>query len=107
MWANWVNLVLGIWLIVAGFVLKTPPKTANFWNDLIVGIIVAILAYISTTTKRVICWINVVLGIWLIIAAFLPSIVGTKTGNLWNDLIVGIVVLIVAIIAALQKPKAA
>ncbi len=33
-------------------------------------------------------WTNGVLGIWLVVAAFLPL---SATGNLWDNLIVGIV----------------
>ncbi len=106
MWMNWVNFVLGIWLVIAAFIPSiTTSKTTSFWNDLIVGIVVAILAYLATTKKKAICWVNVIAGIWLIIAAFIPSIVGSKSGNLWNDLIVGLIVLVISLVAALQKPK--
>jgi len=34
-------------------------------------------------------WTNGILGLWLVIAAFLPF---SATGNLWDDLIVGVIV---------------
>ena len=106
MWANWVNFVLGIWLVIAGFIPSiTTSKTASLWNDLIVGILVLIFAFVAISAKKALCWVNVVMGIWLIIAAFIPGIVGKKSGNLWNDLISGIIILAIALIAALQKPK--
>ncbi len=104
MWANWVNIILGLWMIIAAFIPSiVSKKTPSMWNDIIIGIIIAIVAYIAATAKKPICWINVIMGVWLIIAGFIPSIVSKKTGNLWNDLIVGIIVLIVAGIAAFQK----
>ena len=41
---DWINTVLGIWLIVAPFILSYTGVTAALWNDIIVGIVVAVLA---------------------------------------------------------------
>ncbi len=107
MWQDWVNVILGIWLIIAGFIPSiTASKGASLWNDLIVGIIVLILAA-WVAKSRWPEWINVILGIWLIIAAFIPSIVASKSGNMWNDIIVGILIVIFGIWAALMKPSQA
>ncbi|HHE04953.1 MAG TPA: hypothetical protein ENL19_02695 [candidate division WOR-3 bacterium] len=65
--------------------------------------LVAIFAFIAVGAKKAICWINGIMGIWLIIAAFIPGIVANKTGNLWNNLISGIIILVVGLVAALQK----
>lgn len=43
-WINWVNVLAGIWLIIAPFVLRY-STAASFWNDVIVGIIVAAVAF--------------------------------------------------------------
>ncbi|OQX87183.1 hypothetical protein B6D60_04505 [candidate division KSB1 bacterium 4484_87] len=66
MWQAWVNGILGIWLIIAAFLIG---KKA--WQG----------------------WTAVIFGIWLVIAAFIPSL-QAHTGNLWNDLIVGIIIAI-------------
>jgi len=50
LWAMWVNLVCGLWLVAAPFLFGFPTGTAAMWNSIIVGIIVVILSYISTTT---------------------------------------------------------
>lgn len=47
--SSWYNLIFGLWLIVAPFVLNY-THTAAFWNEIIVGIIVAVLAAVNTTT---------------------------------------------------------
>ncbi|MCD6245378.1 SPW repeat protein [candidate division WOR-3 bacterium] len=107
MWQNWVNFALGIWLVIAAFIPGiTASKSGSLWNDLIVGVLVAIFAFMAIGAKKAICWINAILGIWLVIAAFIPGIVGSKSGNLWNDLISGIIILIVGIYAALKKEEA-
>lgn len=43
-WPSWVNVILGIWLIFAPFILGYSTNTAALWNDIILGIIVAVLA---------------------------------------------------------------
>ncbi len=43
---SWVNFVLGLWLIVAPFALHYRDITTAMWNNVIVGIVVAILAIV-------------------------------------------------------------
>ncbi len=48
---SWTNFVLGAWLIVAPFVLplsETSPSEPVYWNNVIVGVLVLILAAVST-----------------------------------------------------------
>lgn len=51
-------------------------------------------------------WVNVVLGVWLIVAPYVLSYSTTSTA-LWNDIIIGVLVAIVALIGALGSEKAA
>jgi hypothetical protein len=41
---SWVNFVLGLWLIIAPFVLHYREVSLATWNSVIVGIVIAILA---------------------------------------------------------------
>ena len=41
---SWVNFVLGLWLIIAPFVLHYRELSLAMWNNVIVGIVIAILA---------------------------------------------------------------
>ncbi len=43
---SWLNFVLGLWLIVAPFALHYWEITTAMWNNVIVGVVVAILAII-------------------------------------------------------------
>lgn len=45
-WVNIINGLAGVWLIVSAF-LKFADAQVNFWNYLIVGIIVAVLSFWS------------------------------------------------------------
>lgn len=99
MWQGWINGLLGLWLVLAAFLKLTPA--GNLWDNLIVGVVVAIVGFLMISKKSWQGWTSGLLGVWLIIAAFIPSL-QTHTGNLWNDLIVGVVVAIAGF-AALGK----
>ncbi len=48
-WASWLAGLAGIWMIIAPFILNY-TKTAAFWNEIIVGIVVAVLAFANVQT---------------------------------------------------------
>ncbi len=52
LWANWITVILGIWLIVAPFILRYTTNPVAMWTSIITGAIVAILAYLTTTEIR-------------------------------------------------------
>jgi len=41
---SWINAVLGLWLVIAPFLLGYSAVGAAMWNDIVVGVIVAVLA---------------------------------------------------------------
>lgn len=43
-WASWLNGLAGIWMIIAPFILSY-DQTVAYWNEIIVGIVVAVLAF--------------------------------------------------------------
>ncbi|MDQ7841189.1 MAG: SPW repeat protein [bacterium] len=46
MQVKWVHIVLGLWLVVSPFLLNITG--AGRWSNIIVGIIIAVLAYTSS-----------------------------------------------------------
>jgi len=94
--ASAINLLLGIWLIIAAFTITVSEEA--YWNDLIVGIIVLILAEtrLSRPTEgtKPASWVNAAIGVWLIAAPFILSY--TADQEMWNDIIVGALLLIFA-----------
>jgi len=91
MWQAWVNGILGLWVFIAAF-LSFSTK-GIFWNDLIVGVIVAIVGFLMVKEKPWQGWLTGLLGLWLIIASFIPGLL-TQTGNMWNGIIVGVLLII-------------
>jgi uncharacterized membrane protein HdeD (DUF308 family) len=91
LWQAWTNGILGIWLFIAAFLSLSPM--AILWNNLIVGVIVAIAGFTMIKAKSWQGWTAGILGIWLVIAAFIPAL-QTHMGNMWNGIIVGILLMI-------------
>lgn len=100
--ASGINLAIGIWLIIAPFVLATTG--AALVNDVAVGIVIAALAAVriarpAAATKPA-SWVNAVLGAWLIVAPFALGYISQAA--FWNDILVGVAVLVFALWSASQ-----
>ena len=94
-WRGWLALIFSLWLIVASLIPGiVGSKAANLTDFLIVGIVLLIVGIFMLGTSKVAGWIELLVGIWLIIAAFIPGITGTKGAALGNGLTFGIVGLI-------------
>jgi hypothetical protein len=72
-WTSGINVVAGLWLIIAPFVLGYEDIQAALWNDVLVGIMVAAFA-VARLARPLMnpswSWINALLGLWLIVAPF-------------------------------------
>jgi uncharacterized membrane protein len=93
---SWINIVLGIWVLISPFVLGFGMFPKPMWNNVATGAAVGILALIRMGAPQQAgwSWINALLGIWLIIS---PFALGFLAGvALWNNVILGIIITIVA-----------
>lgn len=110
--ATGINLVAGIWLIIAPFVLGYFGVART--NDMIVGVIVAAIALIGAFTAwergTWAGWLNVIAGVWLVVAPFVLGYFGNPV-NTWNDIILGIIIGGVALLGSgtttIHRPRAA
>ena len=86
---SWVNLLLGIWVIISPFVLGIhAPK--GIWNNVITGVVVGVLAIIRWSMHQSgWSWVNLILGIWLVISPFVLFLSGAA---MWNNVILGILI---------------
>jgi K+-sensing histidine kinase KdpD len=99
-WASGINLILGIWLFVAAWAVPWDVHAARS-NDLTMGVIVFILAVIRLAAREralVASWLNVLAGVWLIIAPF--ALHFESNGQRWNSIVAGIVIAILALISS-------
>lgn len=72
--ANWVNILGGVWLIMAPFLIWFSEREVAKWNSIGVGlamIIVAVYGAARPLHKPGVIWINFVLAIWLLLSPFL------------------------------------
>jgi hypothetical protein len=98
---------LGLWLLIAPFLLGYADVATTLWNDIIVGAIVLVLAGVrvwKSADNRWLSWTNVLLGLWLIVAPFILGYTEI-TAALWNDIIVGIGIAALGTWSALAAPK--
>ncbi len=96
-WQDWIDMVLGLWLAASPWILdfadSDPGATRN---ALIVGIVIAVLSALTFLAYHIVEeWIDVVLGIWLIVAPWALSATGNMT-VVADFLIVGGVVLVLS-----------
>jgi hypothetical protein len=46
---KWLNVILGLWVVVSPFLIKSAGTLQ--WSNVIVGIVIAVLAYMATSAK--------------------------------------------------------
>lgn len=100
--ASFLNVLAGIWLIVAPWVLGYTSSRAH-WNEVIFGIVVGVLAlirFVAPLETVWLSWVNFLVGIWLIIAPF--ALLYATPRAYWNEVGIGIIVLLLALWSALM-----
>lgn len=81
--ASAVNFFAGVWLVLAPFIFgfqSTGGAVEGYWNEVVVGICVALLALVRSFAPSKGAWlsaVNVVLGGWLIASPFVLGYEGT------------------------------
>ncbi|MGQ9778179.1 MAG: SPW repeat domain-containing protein, partial [Thermodesulfobacteriota bacterium] len=67
MWQAWINAILGLWFIVAAFIIAA-SRAANITNNLITGIVLVILGiWAAVSYKGWKNWVVALIGVWMII----------------------------------------
>ena len=110
---NWLIALCGLWQfgdIAAFFVPGFGTVPVSIWNHVVVGFILMFLGSTAALTSNVgtakkLDWIAAIAGAWLMIARLILGIPEMNAG-LCNDLIVGLIVFILGIWAALSTPRA-
>jgi hypothetical protein len=99
----WINLILGIWLIIAPFALGVAAISRTpVTNDVILGILLIafswwMLAAIAAPLGA--AWFEVLCGLWLIASPFVLQYSRIAVA-MANDVIVGIITVVVALVAS-------
>jgi SPW repeat len=96
-WKDAANLVLGLWLAISPWALFYAGEPGAAWNAHTVGVIIAVAALaalIAFQTWEE--WVNTALAAWLIVSPYLLGFTALSDA-LWNQLIVGVLVGVLAI----------
>ena len=96
-WQDWVTLVAGIWLLVSPWVVGYAGDVAAMSNAVIFGIAIIVYSIVELSVPRAWEeWLMVAAGVWLIIS---PWVLGfsAETRAMWDMVIVGIVVALLAL----------
>jgi hypothetical protein len=98
MFADWVNLVLAVVLVLSPWVLAFSAGAATF-NALIAGLVIGLIA-IGTLVAFAQWeeWVTLVLGLWVLVAPFVLGFTADAMA-MWTHILVG---LAVAILAAVE-----
>jgi hypothetical protein len=94
----------GLWEVLSPFILGYSATMVAMWNAIIAGVVLIILGVwtalneepgIDKTLDRV----NLGVGVWLVVSPFVLGYAAVAAA-LWNDLIIGAVVIVLAAWAA-------
>jgi hypothetical protein len=101
---SWINFVLGLWMIAAGFILSYGTRGV-MTEEVILGVVIACLAGVATVTPRpAVSALVAVAGLWTLLAPAFMNYTGVPAAR-GNDIVVGIVVLVLGIAnAAYRRP---
>lgn len=92
---RWTVGLLGLWIAVAAFL--GFGSQGHLWNDLLVGLATLTAGFPLIAESKWEGWTAGVLGLWLVVAAFIPGL-REGTGLLWNNLLVGLGVVLAAVV---------
>src|SRR3954454_12249569 len=97
--ASGLNVVAGIWLIIAPFVLGYGGGDP-YWNDIVLGALIALVGVARVLSGTRYAWLsglNMLFGAWVFAAAFWLDATARAS---WNDAIVGAIVFLLGAVAA-------
>jgi len=106
-WQDWVILTLGVWLFFAPFFMSYGSITgAAAWSSYVAGTVAAVFAASAlwTPASQSEEWVNLALGLWLVIAPFVLGFYGSEAVAAWNHVVAGIVITGGAIWAMAARP---
>ena len=99
LWARYLNVLLGAWLVISDFVWQH-GEAANT-NTWISGVLVIAFALWSFWWPTMRFW-NTLMGAWVIFAGIVLH--HSSAGTQWNNIILGVLILLVSLIPSPPLP---
>lgn len=99
-WANVVNALVGIWFILAPFILKYSDHAGALWTSIIGGAILLVLAGWAVLSEearkqRWIQYVDGLVGIWFIIFPFVFALTARPNVS-WTSIVGGLIALVLS-----------
>jgi hypothetical protein len=92
-WQDWLNLLLGLWMVVSTWIIGHDSGSAAIVNYYVVGLAVAAFAIAALTAFRIWEeWINLILGTWLLVSPFFLGFSASAIGL--NTLVIAIFIIV-------------
>lgn len=105
-WQDWTTLILGVWLFLSPWILGFTGISQAATNAYVIGIAVVVFALLALYMPHLWEeWINVVLGVWLIVSPWVLGYAGVMQAAVWNSVIVGLLVAIFGLWAIVQVQR--
>lgn len=101
---NWVNVILGIWVVISPFVLGFSNRTAMMWNDIATGAAIVLVALFRSASRST-TLLNVLLGVWLVVSPFVLG--ASRAVAVRNNIVLGAIIAIVALSRTYRAPETA
>ena len=99
LWARYSTMILGAWFFMSGLIWHHLVAVGSL--DWILGLLVVALSVMALRQPRL-HWGIAALGAWILIqSALLPHL---REGTVWNERVVGILVLLLGLVGGGQLP---
>jgi hypothetical protein len=103
---SWINVMLGLWLIMAGFALSRVTRPAMV-EEIALGLVIVCLATVSAVRpSSMMSWFVAMAGLWTLIAPIAIDYAGASASRR-NDIAVGIAVLVLGVANSVYRQVAA
>jgi hypothetical protein len=100
---SWINFILGLWLILAGFVISGGVRPV-MTEEIVLGVIIAVLSYIAAIRPgSAASWMVAIAGLWTLFAPAVITYMSVRAARA-NDITVGIIVLVLGLATAVYHP---
>lgn len=96
-WQDQVILLLGLWLLVSPWAFSYPEGSPQMLNAFASGLLIAVLA--AFDLYKTYFWavvVNLLVGVWVAVSPWILRLAEQRV-VLWNELIVGIAVVVLAL----------
>jgi hypothetical protein len=107
-WRNGISAIIGIWFIIAPWLLGFSGHTAALWTSVVGGAIQLIssawAAFLDDSSGWKVwqTWVSLLMGVWFIVQPFALQLQG-NVGEAWSSVILGIITIALNLWTMLDK----